>query len=181
MSRIVLITGGSRSGKSAYALRLGESLEGPRAFVATSPVTDAEMAQRIERHRKERAADLWVTIEETVNLPEVIRNAKGVRVILVDCLTLWISNLMYEADEQGRGFTEDDASGRCEDLVRACECVDGTVIFVTNEVGFGIVPDNPSARRYRDLIGRCNQVIAGYADQVTLVVCGLPLVLAKRS
>ncbi len=179
MSRIVLITGGGRSGKSAYAQNLAESLRGNRVYVATCPVMDDELAERVRKHKEARSRRQWVTIEEPVALADVLHQATSYQVVLVDCLTLWVNNLMYHAEQSGEALTEEDISDRCRDVLTACSESDGTVIFVTNEVGMGIVPDNPLSRRYRDLAGRCNQEIAARADDVTLMVCGLPLHLKQ--
>jgi len=177
MARIVLITGGSRSGKSAYAQEMAERLPGARAFVATCPVLDEELAERIRKHKEARDAAHWTTIEEPCDLAGVIRNAPRLDVLLVDCVTLWVNNLMYEAEQAGRLVTEEDAAQRCEDVLAAAADFGGTAIFVTNEVTMGIIPDNPAARRYRDLVGRCNQILAQAADEVILMVCGLPMMI----
>ncbi len=179
MARIVLVTGGCRSGKSEYARRMGESLPGPRAYVATCPVLDDEMRARIEKHARARADGGWETIEETVELARAIENAGGRGTVLVDCLTLWINNLMYESERDGDGLTEELVESLSRDLLAACSGRSGTVIFVTNEVGLGVVPDNVQARLYRDLVGRCNQIIAEGADELTLVCCGIPIHLKK--
>ena len=179
MAEIILITGGSRSGKSAFAERTAEALPGPRAYIATCPAIDPEMEERIRKHKETRRGRGWETIEECVDLAGVIRRAEGCRVLLVDCLTLWINNLLYEAEKRGELFTEEAAAGRCRVLVDACRGFGGTVIFVTNELGMGIVPGNETARRFRDIAGRCNQEIAAAADRVTLVVSGIPLLLKR--
>ncbi len=175
MAGLILVTGGSRSGKSAHAQRLAESLPGPRAYLATCPVIDAETAGRVRLHREARDAALWETIEEPLDLDGAIGRAAGYRVLLVDCLTLWVNNLLYEAEQRGERFTEEAAAVRCRGLIAACAAFAGTVIFVTNEVGMGIVPDNAAARLFRDCAGRCNQLIAAAAGEVTLVVSGIPL------
>lgn len=177
MGRIILVTGGSRSGKSTYAQHLAESLPGPRAFVATCPVIDNEMDERIRKHRAARADHDWDTIEETLSLADALTAEPRYGVYLVDCLTLWINNLMYAAELAGGTVTEDGIAEVSQDLTETCRQIDGTVILVTNEVGMGIVPDNALSRRYRDLVGRCNQTIAAEADEVVLVTCGIPLVL----
>lgn len=181
MPHIVLITGGSRSGKSTYAQRLAESLPGPRVYVATCPLVDDEIADRIRKHKETRSGCSWDTVEEAVALADALRQASTYEVILVDCLTLWVSNLMYEAEQHGQTLTEEDISDCCQDVLSACCGLDGTVIFVTNEVGMGIVPENAVSRRYRDLAGRCNQEIAAKANDVTLMVCGVPFHLKKGS
>ncbi len=177
MSRIILVTGGTRSGKSRYALNLAESLPGPRAFIATCPVTDDEMKRRIEAHRRERESAGWTTIEEETDLAGAMAGAKAYSVIVVDCLTLWINNLMYTAEADGREPSETDIARLTGDLVQSCGHLAGTVIFVTNEVGMGIVPEHRSARLFRDLVGRCSQIIAANADAVVFIVCGVPMTI----
>jgi adenosylcobinamide kinase/adenosylcobinamide-phosphate guanylyltransferase len=177
MAEIILITGGSRSGKSAFAQKTAEALPGPRTYIATCPAIDPETEERIRKHREARRGKGWETIEETVDLAGAVRRAGACRVLLVDCLTLWINNLLYEAEKRGEIFTEEAAVGRCRELVDCCGAFGGTVIFVTNELGMGIVPDNETARRFRDIAGRCNQEIAAAANTVTLVVSGIPLSL----
>ena len=177
MARIILITGGGRSGKSSYARKMAEGLTGPRAFVATCPILDEEMRERVRKHQQARTRSEWQTIEETVDLAGVLADAREYEVILVDCLTLWINNLMYEAEKAGRQINEDEIRRRACELLAACAKRSGTVIFVTNEVGMGIIPENALARRYRDLVGRCSQVIAAAAAAVILVACGIPLKL----
>ena len=180
MARVILITGGARSGKSDYALRLAETLPGPRVFVATCPPLDDEMRERIRKHRQERLKRHWHTIEEPVDPAKTLSDSGHFTVFLVDCLTLWVNNLLYRAEKDGVVLSEEVMEQYCGDLLEACSGVQGTVIFVTNEVGLGIVPDNKVARTYRDLVGRCNQVIAGGSDEVYLVSCGIPLTLKKK-
>lgn len=179
MAHLILITGGCRSGKSRYAQTLAEGLPGRRLFIATCPVLDAEMQDRVRRHREARAAHAWETVEAPADLAEALEQSAAHErdVVLVDCLTLWINNLMHEASLRGKDLSEDDIAARCDELLAAARRSAGTVIFVTNEVGLGIVPDNALARRFRDLVGRCNQTIAAGADTVTLVTCGIPLTL----
>jgi adenosylcobinamide kinase/adenosylcobinamide-phosphate guanylyltransferase len=198
MGDIVLITGGSRSGKSALAQHLAEALPGPRTFVATCPVgDDTEITERLRRHREARAGAGWATLEEPIEVAAALRRAPAGGVSLVDCLTLWVSNLLWRAVQQAEGaaagaagvaaaaaadalagaFSEDDMRAACRALVAASREVPGVSLFVTNEVGLGVVPENAVARRYRDLVGRCNQIVAATADVVVLTVCGLPLVV----
>lgn len=199
MGIIILVTGGSRSGKSAHALRIAESRPGPWTFVATCPAIDEEMAKKIDVHRQERDARTWTTIEEEVDLPGAIQRAGAVGgadsrnaaaavvdgrrgpgaagVILVDCLTLWVNNLIYRASLAGREVTEQELASLTAAVVRAAREAPGTVIFVTNEVGLGIVPGDPSTRLYRNLVGRCGQAIAAASDAAVMVVCGLPIIL----
>lgn len=181
MANVILITGGARSGKSSYSEALARSFPGPRAYLATAPVFDAEMAARVERHRRQRQSDGWDTIEEETDLAGAIEKASNYDTILVDCLTLWINNLLYEAERKGREISEDDMAARCAQLKKVCAGFDGNIIFVSNEVGMGIVPDNPLARRFRDLSGRCSQSIAKFADRVILLACGIPLILKDET
>jgi len=179
MAEIILVTGGSRSGKSGYAQKLAETIPGARAYIATCPVIDQEMAKRVERHRESRRASDWETIEETLDIADAIRRSATYRVLLVDCLTLWVNNLLYDAERRGEVFTEEATTVHCREVIDACGAFPGTVLFVTNELGMGIIPDNETARRFRDCAGRCNQVIAEAAGTVTLVVSGIPLHLKK--
>jgi len=179
MAKITLVTGGSRSGKSAFAQRLAEATDGPRAYIATCPVTDPEMEERIEKHRNSRRASGWETIEETLDLAGAIRRATAYRVLLVDCLTLWVNNLLYQAEGRGVVFTEEDTAARCREVIDACGAFPGTIIFVTNELGMGIVPENRTARQFRDYAGRCNQMMAQAAGTVAFVVSGIPLMLKQ--
>jgi len=173
---ITLITGGSRSGKSAFAQqRAEEGGNAPRLFIATCPRLDPEMDARICRHRHDREGRGWATVEEPLLLAEQLSSVASGTVVLIDCLTLWVSNLMHEAAQRGEELHEDQVATLAEQLGAAARRHQGRTIIVTNEVGFGIVPDNPAARRFRDLTGRCNQVVAATADEVVLVCCGLPL------
>lgn len=177
MSSSILITGGSRSGKSSFALQMAERCNVPRYFLATCPYTDSEINERILRHQKEREGRGWHTVEETLFLGEQITRCPKDSTILIDCLTLWINNLMYDAEEKNEQFTEDHLAELVNELGHTAKMHDGTVIMVTNEVGLGVVPGNTMARVYRDLVGRCNQILAAQADQVFLVSCGLSLQL----
>ena len=175
MEKIILITGGSRSGKSALAQEIAERRDGSRLFLATCPVTDDEMAERIQRHIADRQSAGWNTVEEQIDEAGRLKTESGYDVVLVDCLTLWINNLMYEAHRNKLVIDEELVVDRTSELIMAARNYPGTIIFVTNEVGLGIVPDNKISRLYRDLIGRCNQHVAAAADQVYLVSCGIPL------
>lgn len=174
MAEITLVTGGCRSGKSRYAQTRAEALADKRTFVATCPPVDAEMEERIRRHRQERQGRGWETIEEPVALAQVLRTAPP-GILLVDCLTLWVGNLLHAAEEAGHILLEDEVAQRSAELLESCQSQQGRVFFVTNEVGMGIVPDNAAARRFRDLLGRCNQVIAAGADEVVLLVSGIAM------
>jgi len=175
MARIILITGGSRSGKSTHAQHIAESISGTRTYIATCPHIDEEMTERIWKHREARESSCWQTIEETIDLAGALRKSKESQVILVDCLTLWINNILYEAGQRGESFNEEAIGSRCREVLNVCDGLPGTVIFVTNEVGMGIVPESPDSRIYRDIAGRCNQIIAGRADVVIFMISGLPL------
>lgn len=161
--------GGARSGKSRHAQQLAESVSQDRLFVATAQAHDEEMADRIARHQADRDAR-WRTIEAPLDLPEAIRtHGHGGRVLLVDCLTLWLSNLLLaDADMEAAG----DA------LLGSIAGVAAHLVIVSNEVGFGIVPDNALARRFRDAAGRLNQKVAAACDATDLVVAGIPLRIA---
>jgi adenosylcobinamide kinase/adenosylcobinamide-phosphate guanylyltransferase len=178
---IILITGGGRSGKSTYAQKLAEALPGPRLYIATTVPFDDELRERVAKHREARPEDLWPqTVEEPVALAEAVRAAGVCPTVLVDCLAVWMGNLMYAAEQAGRPAPgEAEVAAICGDLVAACRHHPGTVLLVTNEVGMSVVPDNEMARRYRDLLGRCNQVLAAAADTVVLMVSGLSLTLKE--
>lgn len=170
--RVALILGGAKSGKSRYGLSLAARYPAPRLFLATGQAQDAEMAVRIASHQKERGPQ-WHTREEPLALAATIAGVQeGYGVILVDCLTLWLSNLMLRADKSA-GDLESD----CEQLLDALKKTPTPVILVSNEVGLGIVPENSLARQFRDRAGRLHQQLAQIADLVTLVVAGLPLTI----
>ncbi len=176
MAKILLATGGSRSGKSAYTQNIAESLPGKRAFVATCPTPsnqDPEMLERVVRHQQDRLGACWVTIEEEIDLQRVLRGHGDVNVLLIDCLTLWISNLIHNKPD----INENEMTAICRELIQLSRQRRGTVIFVANEVGCGIVPETAIARKFRDLSGRCNQAMAKGADEVIFFSCGLPLFL----
>jgi adenosylcobinamide kinase / adenosylcobinamide-phosphate guanylyltransferase len=172
MGKLVLVTGGSRSGKSAFGQRWAEALPGSRVFVATCPLIDAEMNERIRRHQEARADAGWSTIEEPLDLAAALARASRHAVVLVDCLTLWINNVVYEAEQRGLDITEDDISQRSRAVIEAARQHGGTVIFITNEVGMGVVPESPLGRRFRDVAGRANQIFGAACDEVHLAVCG---------
>jgi adenosylcobinamide kinase / adenosylcobinamide-phosphate guanylyltransferase len=175
MGNIILITGGGRSGKSAYAQKLAEALPEPRAFLATCPPIDEEMRDRILKHQDARRQKRWHTIEESLEIAKAIENSYEFPTILADCLTLWINNLLYQAEQNNRGISESEISIECNRLVTACKAHPGTIIFVTNEIGMGLIPENALARLYRDLVGRCNQIIAEASMRVVLLVSGQPI------
>jgi adenosylcobinamide kinase/adenosylcobinamide-phosphate guanylyltransferase len=180
MAKIILITGGARSGKSSYALTRAESLSTKRLFVATCPKIDSEMSERVRRHQVERKGRGWVTLESETDLSTVFREqAEGFEVVLIDCITLWVNNLLFSEEGHGSPLDDHRISILCNEWLETSNRFAGTVICVTNEVGLGIVPDNALARRYRDLVGTCNQLIGKNASEVILVSCGIPLLLTQ--
>ncbi|RYG38356.1 MAG: bifunctional adenosylcobinamide kinase/adenosylcobinamide-phosphate guanylyltransferase [Burkholderiales bacterium] len=161
-----LILGGARSGKSRRAQWLAEAASDGRIYLATAQARDDEMSARILRHRQDRATG-WRTIEETVDLVSVLdREGRAGSVILVDCLTLWLSNLF----EAGRDV-DYETSLLCERLARA----KGYVVLVSNEIGMGLVPETSLGRAFRDAQGRLNQAVAQAVDRVEFVAAGLPI------
>ncbi len=180
MAELVLISGGSRSGKSDFALRLAESRAGPHIFLATCPHVDEEMEGRIQRHREQRQNRGWQTIEEQLDPAAVLARCPDGATVLIDCLTLWIANLMYKADLQERHLEEEEVLARTEHLADVARQRQGDLVMVTGEVGQGLTPDNRQARLFRDLVGRCNQCMGSRADAVYLVSCGIPLQLKRE-
>ena len=164
ISRIILVTGGARSGKSALAERIAGQFAMPRIYIATAFAGDKEMSQRIARHQKMRGPD-WLTVEESDDLAGALARTDGQGVRLVDCLTLWLANLS----------PQDDPAARTARLCAALAGQKSPVVLVTNELGLGIVPENALARRFRDTHGLMNQSVAEVADQVWMSVSGLPL------
>ena len=177
MNYLIYISGGCRSGKSAYAQNLAEGVPGRRAYLATCPPIDAEMDQRIALHQQQRTGKGWETIEASLDLAGAVERAQNFDVLLIDCLTLWINNLLYEAEKKGTPFTELAISKQCTELVNICRKRNQTIIFVSNELGMGLVPADSTSRRYRDCLGRCNQTIAKLADEAVFMVSGIPLTL----
>ena len=183
-NRLIFITGGSRSGKSRYAEQRAEALPGKRTYIATCPVIDDEMDARIAKHRQQREGKGWITLEEPIELAKALADTTDSAIVLVDCLTLWINNLLYEAQkqrDQQQAITEQQIAKLCGQVVAASRQGERTVIFVTNELGMGLVPADGTSRLYRDLIGRCNQTIAAQADEVVFMVSGQPLILKENT
>lgn len=167
-SKLIFVLGGAASGKSQAALELAGQ-EGPRAFVATGEALDREMAARIKRHRTTRSSD-WMTAEVPSDIAEWFsKNKANYQTIVLDCLTLWLSNL------QGRGFSELAITNATEDVLLAIRATRARVVIVSNELGLGLVPATKSVRAFRDLAGRVNQQVAAEADEVYLAISGLPL------
>ena len=169
-----LVIGGCRSGKSSHALLMADRIGNARKiFIATCVPQDEEMHQRVSRHKTERGAG-WTAVETPIFLPEAIgKIGPNADVILVDCLTLWVSNLMME-HANFDASKELFAAHTCR-LIESLSAAACPVILVTNEVGAGIVPDNPLARAFRDAVGHVNQRIAACADQVIWMVAGIPV------
>ena len=164
-----LVLGGARSGKSAFAQTAAEAKAsengGRLVMIATAQAFDSEMVERIARHREDRGS-AWTTLEAPLDIADALKGLGAGDVVVVDCLTLWVSNLM---------LGEQDVAAAAAELVAAVQRFEGALWLVSNEVGFGIVPDNALARRFRDEAGRLHQALAQAADAVTLVVAGLTL------
>jgi adenosylcobinamide kinase/adenosylcobinamide-phosphate guanylyltransferase len=169
--QVLLVTGGCRSGKSRYAQEWAEGRASKRLFLATASVTDEEMAERIRRHQEMRGEG-WITVEEPIGVARAIReHGASDQVILMDCVTIWLSNLLLE------GLSDREILEQVGGLVMTLAQAICSVAMVTNEVGWGIVPDHPLGRRFRDLAGMVNQKLADAADRVVLMAAGLPLTL----
>ena len=205
-NKFILVTGGRRSGKSSHALELAESLGERRLYIATAEALDDEMVERVGKHREERG-DGWDTAEEPLDISNVIEGASGYDVILIDCLTLWLCNIMHKnipsplmGEGQGEGemdvplpsipsherrgsemesFAPDDKGilRIVDTLAHACRESKTSVIAVTNELGSGVIPDNALSRRFTDLAGIMNQRMAHAADKVILTVSGIPMTI----
>ena len=170
MNKIIFVIGGCRSGKSKHALQTAEKMPGNRKiYIATCVPQDNEMKQRVARHQKERSQN-WVTVEEPLHLPQaLLENSPKADVMLVDCLTLWVSNLLMETDD------EEKLEEAISQLIDTLKKVTGPIVLVSNEVGTGIVPENRLARQYRDIIGLANQAVAKTAGKVIWMVAGIPV------
>ena len=168
---VTLVLGGVRSGKSRYAQQLAEQASCV-VFVATAKITDDEMRAKIQRHREDRPKD-WVTVEESLELAKVLaEHEMDCEVIVVDCLTIFAANLMEAVGEDSSAF-----ASRVDALCAALQAIQCNIVLVSNEVGSGVHPSHALGRRYRDLLGEINQRVARVADDVVLMVAGLPLAL----
>lgn len=182
MSDFVLITGGARSGKSRFAELLAAHPGLPVIYIATAQVYDDEMALRVKKHREQRPAE-WGLVEEPLEIPAVFERLRNENaIILLDCVTLWLTNLLLadypeDASENPFDFEEKEKTilKQVHTVARLAQEITPQVILVTNEVGQGIVPDNPISRAYRDLAGRANQILGQAANKVYWVVAGYPL------
>lgn len=166
---VTLILGGARSGKSTRAQAFAEHISAERCYIATAQAFDDEMTERISRHQLDRDSS-WTTFEEPLELSQALSKCVegGHSVILVDCLTLWLSNIMLD---------KRDIEAETEKLIATLAQTNASIIFVSNEVGMGLVPDNALGREFRDAQGRLNQKIAALADKVEFIAAGLPLIL----
>jgi len=169
----VLVTGGGRSGKSEYALRLAEA-HANKVFIATAESKDPEMAERIERHKLRRGQG-WRTVEEPLDLVAALAEWKsGAEAVVIDCLTLWLSNLLL------RGDSPESILNQVQALAQEVEKSSADLVMVTNEVGSGIVPENELARRFRELAGLVNQRLGKVCGRVVLMVAGIPLCIKEE-
>jgi adenosylcobinamide kinase/adenosylcobinamide-phosphate guanylyltransferase len=174
-ARLTLITGPARSGKTQLAVQWALSFHAPRAYIATAQNRDAEMAERIRRHQEERGT-AFQTYEEPLDLSALLKKLSGsASITLVDCLTLWVSNLLGDLGEHSA-----EIKPPLDDLLKELKNFKTPIILIGNEVGWGIVPDNPLARTFRDISGRLQQEIARMADQVILMVAGIPLIVKGK-
>jgi adenosylcobinamide kinase/adenosylcobinamide-phosphate guanylyltransferase len=171
MAKITFITGGARSGKSRLAEELTAKKGDPLGYLATGQAGDAEMTARIARHQARRGT-AWQTMEEPIRVLEVLQGHDGYfRAIMVDCLTLWLSNLLFHYSDPARVLQD------VQELAASFATLQTPLFIVSNEVGMGIVPENPLARNFRDLAGEANELIAAAADNVYITFSGLPLKL----
>lgn len=176
---VTLYTGGCRSGKSTLAVEQARSLSENVCFIATCTPQDDEMKQRVKKHQAERPST-WQLIEEPLALADTITKVdpSAYPVILIDCLTLWVCNLMcHESNPLNK---EKQMASEAKKLIDSANQYDGDIIFVSNEVGMGIIPANAMSRNYADLAGRCNQIIAKGADKAIFVSCGIGITLKQK-
>lgn len=184
MRELILLTGGARSGKTTFALRLAQQRGGRVAYLATAQPGDAEMYQRIQHHQRQRPAH-WRTVEEPLAVPAAFRRiAAAADIIILDCVTTWVANLLLASlPDIDRITPEQAAAGEAAvmaavgELLSSHKSTDTCLVVITNEVGLGLVPDNPLGRLYRDVLGRANQQLAVAAARVYLLVAGLALEL----
>jgi adenosylcobinamide kinase/adenosylcobinamide-phosphate guanylyltransferase len=172
MSRIVLFTGGARSGKSARAEQYAARLELPVLYIATAEARDDEMRERIARHQRRRP-EHWQTLEAPLDIAAILAPLEPGSVVLLDCLSLLVSNLLLAHESDPESAIDRELAG----IIEATRARALTLIAVTNEVGSGVVPAYPLGRSYRDLLGRANQHLAAAAAEVYLVVCNIPVEL----
>jgi adenosylcobinamide kinase/adenosylcobinamide-phosphate guanylyltransferase len=178
MGHLILVLGGARSGKSTFAQELAANLAGERVlFVATAQAADQEMRERIEKHQRERPAG-WVTLEVPHSIgPSIRACADQSQVVLVDCMTLLVSNLIVASPDPFAPEAEQQVMTETSELIECAEQFAGSIIVVSNEVGLGLVPPYPLGRAYRDLLGKANQRLAQIAEQVYFMVAGIPTIV----
>jgi adenosylcobinamide kinase / adenosylcobinamide-phosphate guanylyltransferase len=175
MGKIVLVTGGARSGKSSWAQQTAENATtgSKRIFIATAVPIDSEMCDRIKKHREDRDAT-WTTVESPYELDKAISSLDNGSVVCIDCITVWLGNMWHQLN--GDEHALNMCCGRlCDALKRWKTTMDGEMFIVTNEVGWGIVPESPEVRLFRDMAGFLNKRLASIADELILTVCGVPL------
>lgn len=182
MGKLILITGGARSGKSTFAEQLAGKLSDKVLYMATAVAFDEEMIDRIEKHKQSRPQN-WDTNEGYKNLNTVIEAANSYDVLLLDCITVMLTNLLWEypgmdfdvPSKEVLDKAEAYVRGEFDKLLKAAQGYKGTLIMVTNELGCGLVPEAPIARSFRDIAGRVNQQLAAQCQEVYLTVCGIPM------
>jgi adenosylcobinamide kinase/adenosylcobinamide-phosphate guanylyltransferase len=177
--RLTLILGGARAGKSSYAEACAKDVERV-VFIATAEALDDDMTARIARHRTERPAH-WSTVEAPLDLSGAIAGAHPDAALIIDCLTLWTSNALFAHPERSADEVTAAVAAGTADWLAAAARHRGSIFVVSNEVGLGIVPENALSRQYRDLLGRVNQQVAAAADDVVLVVAGIPVSIKRSS
>lgn len=171
MKHLTFILGGARSGKSRFALELGNRKQGKKTFLATAQAFDEEMVSRIEKHKADRGED-WQSIETPIKLRETLQSiecGKKADVVVIDCLTLWLNNLLMQTTDSEKIIAEID------DLIVVIQNLELNIIAVSNEVGQGIVPDNALSRQFRDLAGLLHQKWAAVSDEVYWMTAGIPM------
>jgi adenosylcobinamide kinase / adenosylcobinamide-phosphate guanylyltransferase len=180
--KIIFITGGARSGKSSFALAKALTVAGRKAYIATAEALDEEMAKRIEQHKKQRGKE-WDTIEEPLKIAEVMKKLSGnYSALVLDCMTLWLSNLFMNTQSKGLQTIESEIQELLDTLRQLKSPAAGdpdsgfcSLYIVSNEVGMGIVPENETARKFRDMAGILNQKIAEVSDEAYMMVAGIPM------
>jgi len=173
MKKIVFITGGARSGKSKFAMERAKKSKSVLCVATYRRTGDKEMEERIKNHKMARPKN-WRVMEEPVELSKIIKKAaRNFKVVLIDCITLWVSNLILKRK------TMEDISKKTQELINTLKKTDSIFIIVSNEVGLGVVPDTKMGRRFRDIAGKVNQIIAGNANEVYFMVAGIPMRVKK--
>jgi adenosylcobinamide kinase/adenosylcobinamide-phosphate guanylyltransferase len=182
MGKLILITGGARSGKSSFAEKMAAGISDKVLYIATAVAFDEEMQDRILKHKQSRP-QAWRTYEGYRDLDKVILDSNYHDVILLDCVTVMLTNLLWEypgmdfetPSQEVLDKAEEYVRGEFDKLLRAAQVYQGSLIMVTNELGSGLVPEAPIARSFRDIAGRVNQQIAAHCQEVYLTVCGIPM------